>query len=297
MPIPLAQLNTWSNQGAIVSSSAAYASIRRALAQHPSLEGKPLDIFLQGSYANDTNIYGDSDVDVVVVYQNAFYKDLSLLPLDKQALHEQIFSDAGYNWYDLKRDVLAALEAYYGRQAVVPGNKSIKVHTRPDGRPSDVIPALQFRRYAHFNAANDLSAHWGIQFFDVSNSPIVNYPKYHIERGVEKNKAEHTSGTYKRTVRVFKNLRNHLVDRGLLHEGAAPSYFIECALHNVTNTLFSSDYSRSVPAIADYLLAVNHGSLLSQNGVTPLIGPGPTQWSSAGLNAFLLAIKTGWDSR
>jgi tRNA nucleotidyltransferase (CCA-adding enzyme) len=85
MAIPLAQLVTWSNQGAVTTSSAAYASIKHALTKNTSpLVGKGLDIFLQGSYANDTNIYGDSDVDVVVFYDETFHYDWSQLPPDRQ---------------------------------------------------------------------------------------------------------------------------------------------------------------------------------------------------------------------
>ena len=34
---------------------------------------------------------------------------------------------------------------------------------------------------------NNLTAHWGIQFFDSSNNAIVNYPEYHKKRGEAKN--------------------------------------------------------------------------------------------------------------
>jgi tRNA nucleotidyltransferase (CCA-adding enzyme) len=67
MPIPFSRLNTWSNQGATTTSSTAYNSVRTALLKSTSpLANRGVDIFLQGSYANATNIYGDSDIDVVV---------------------------------------------------------------------------------------------------------------------------------------------------------------------------------------------------------------------------------------
>jgi hypothetical protein len=41
---------------------------------------KDFKIFLQGSYKNDTNVYGDSDVDVVIRLDEIYYTDLDQLP-------------------------------------------------------------------------------------------------------------------------------------------------------------------------------------------------------------------------
>src|ERR1700680_2832365 len=124
------QLTPWSHQGAITTSSLVYASIKNALlASSSPLAGLQLEIFLQGSYANATNIYGDSDVDVVVFYEETFYKDMSALSPDAQQRHELTFSPATYTWSHLRNDVLTALRSHFGQNAVTPGNKSIKVRT------------------------------------------------------------------------------------------------------------------------------------------------------------------------
>lgn len=294
--IPLQQLNTWSHQGAITSSAAAYASVQHALTKSSSpLTNKTLKIFLQGSYGNDTNIYGDSDVDVVVLYEDTFHHDPSALSLEQRAVHAQIFPAATYTWHNLRDDVLAALRAHYGTAKVTVGNKSIKVQTG-NGRPSDVIPAVQFRKYATFTDRSNLSAHWGIQFFDASNSPVVNYPKYHIDRGVDKNSQARTGGNYKSVVRVFKNLRNWMVDNDVIAKGVAPSYFIECALHNVPDDLFKLSLERAVPAITDHLMQAQYGTLMCQNGVIKLIGTESTQWSSDDFATFVISANSTWDN-
>lgn len=297
MPIPDSQLKTWSNQGATVTSSAAYRSIRTALLSPESaLASRGVEIFLQGSYANSTNIYGDSDVDVVVLYRDTFHKDLSALTAAQQELHERVFPPAVYHWADLRNEVLAALHAYYGRSAVTPGNKSIKVETGSGRRPSDVVPAVQFRRYATFVDQNSFTAHWGIQFFDSRSNPIVNYPKYHIERGEDKNSETRTHGLYKPTIRVLKNFRNYLLDHDLLEEGIAPSYYIECALHNVPDRLFVGEFSDTIPAILRHLPTMEPGTLRCQNGVTSLIGDGATQWSASHFLTFITAALVGWQN-
>src|SRR5260370_27565539 len=145
MPIPSSQLDTWANQGAITTSSEAYASIRHALSKAGSpLANRNVDIFLQGSYANSTNIYGDSDVDVVVLYGDTFHKDMSALTPARQQLHEASFPPATYVWSHLRDDVLAALRSHYGNGAVTSGAKAIKVNTGHGLRPADVLPAVQF---------------------------------------------------------------------------------------------------------------------------------------------------------
>ncbi|MGO9454323.1 MAG: nucleotidyltransferase [Candidatus Binataceae bacterium] len=297
MAIPESQLKTWSHQGGTSSSSAAYTSIRNALLTSKSpLAGRAVDIFLQGSYANSTNIYGDSDIDVVVYYDQTFYKDMSALTTAQQQLHDQIYPPATYLWQNVRDDVHAALVAYYGSAAVTAGPKSIKVQTGKGGRPSDIVPAVQFRRYATFVDQANLTAHWGIQFLDSSNRPIINYPKYHRERGEEKNQTSRTNGRYKPTIRVFKNFRNYLVERRLLSKGVAPSYFIECALHNAPDSLFLPDLSDSVPSILSYLSTANVSTMLCQNGVTRLMGSEPTQWLATSLTAFLTAAKGAWSN-
>ena len=57
-------------------SATTYAIIK------PILEkkfGSSVNIFLQGSYANSTNINKDSDIDIVICYQNSYFSDISAL--------------------------------------------------------------------------------------------------------------------------------------------------------------------------------------------------------------------------
>jgi Nucleotidyltransferase domain len=295
MAITSNQLDTWSHQGGAAISSTAYASIRHALTKSSSpLHGRGVEIFLQGSYANATNTYGDSDIDVVVLYGDTFYKDMSSLSLPERQAHERAFGPATYQWSDLRRDVLSALTAHFGAGNVAPGNKAIKVKTGAGRMTADVVPAVQFRRYATFADADNHTAHWGIHFFDAQGNGITNYPKYHIERGQDKNSDERTRGLYKPIVRLFKNFRSYMLDNGILAEGIAPSYYIECALHNVPENLFQGTFSDTVSRALDHLWTTPTGNLLSQNGIVPLIGTGRTQWAPDNFITFLSAARDTW---
>lgn len=297
MSIPLSKLETWSNPGATTISSASYNSIRTALFKTGSPVDVPAeDVFLQGSYGNSTNIYGDSDVDVIVLYKKTFHKDMSALSASDQLRHEATFPPATYLWTNLRDDVLTALRAHFGHSTVTLGKKSIKVKMGTGRMTADVVPVVEFRQYATFVDRNTLTAHWGVAFNDNAGNQITNYPKNHIERGESKNSAERTGGKYKKTIRIFKNFRNHMVDRGHIEDkNIAPSYFIECLLHNVPDTLFLGDFSETVPTIIKHLLTTPYGGFMCQNGITKLFGETTTQWQENNYVTFITAAQKAWD--
>jgi hypothetical protein len=66
MAIPESQLNTWSAQGSVQQSKNTYATVKGVLESGSApYSSRSYDTFLLGSYGNDTNVYADSDVDVV----------------------------------------------------------------------------------------------------------------------------------------------------------------------------------------------------------------------------------------
>lgn len=75
------QLATWSKQGPTRQFTTTYETLERVLSDHSSpFYKRDFTIFLQGSYKNDTNVYGDSDVDVVIRLNEIYYTDLDHLP-------------------------------------------------------------------------------------------------------------------------------------------------------------------------------------------------------------------------
>ena len=110
MPIPESQLETWSHQGSITQSSNTYNAIKSVLeASTTPYAGKNFKVFLQGSYGNDTNIYAESDVDIVIRLDDCFQSDLESLSDDEKSAYQEAFSDATYTHTDFKRDVLSVL--------------------------------------------------------------------------------------------------------------------------------------------------------------------------------------------
>lgn len=284
------QLAVWANRGATVSAQKTHESVRLALLGSSSpLAGHDFEIYLQGSYRNDTNIYGDMDVDIVVQLNETFTDGTGAVPALMQGAFRQLRTPATYFWHDFRSDVISALRSYYGSASVIPRNKCVEV-IGPYGMSADVIPAIQYR--LHLPSSGPLAPSYleGIAFWTHNEGRmVINYPKLHYENGVYKNSESQTGGWFKPSVRVFKNLRNRLVLNQSVPTDAAPSYFVQCLLYNVPSSEFGLNYQSTVLRSLTWLLGATMPSLVCQNGLTPLFGTTPEQWSVSAANDFLLS--------
>lgn len=291
MPLTESQLETWTNQGAVKSSSDTHTTVRTAIEQL-NWQGREPEIYLQGSYKNSTNIRGDSDVDIVVQLNSTFYSDISGLSESEKSLYGTAFSNSDYTWSSFRNDVLSALRAYFGYGAIEEGNKSIKVLGSQGRLPVDVVVALQYRKYEKFQSIEDQKFIEGMKFQSMKDQRwIVNFPKVHYTNGIWKNSDYKTSGSYKPVVRMFKNARSYMVDKGIIQKELAPSYFVESLLYNVDDSSFEGSrteiYIKVLKWILDSLSTDKIGYLLCQNEQLPLFGDTPEQWNAD--DAFQLA--------
>ena len=99
--------SSWTAPGSDKTAQKTYTSLKAAL--DPIRADRKLDIYLQGSYANATNIRGDSDVDVVVQSDRTFVSNKSKLSVSARQRYDSIYSDATYHEWELRRDVRDAL--------------------------------------------------------------------------------------------------------------------------------------------------------------------------------------------
>src|SRR5262249_57031268 len=116
MAIPEDQLKTWTGLGSVQQSSATYQSIKRVLDHGEApYASRNVDSFLQGSYCNDTNIYGDSDVDIVLRTKALFYYNVDALPEPQKTEFHRVYPNAAqYNLSDFRTDVIAWLGTIFG---------------------------------------------------------------------------------------------------------------------------------------------------------------------------------------
>lgn len=295
MPIPESQLETWSHQGSIAQSSNTYNTIKNVLeAGTTPYAGKGFKVFLQGSYGNDTNIFSESDVDIIIRLDDCFMSDLSDLTEEEKAAHKSAFRDATYTHVDFKRDVLSVLTQQYGK-AVKAGDKAIAIDASGSRRKADVIVAIQFRRYFKFLSANNSEYAEGICFWNGKGERIANYPKQHSANLTTKH--QNTSKWFKPMARVFKNMRSRMVDDGLLAAGIAPSYYIEGLLYNVPNEKLASSYQDCVVNILNwYRRDASKTDLVCANEQYYLLRDGyQTCWTQTNCDAFVEAAVKLWN--
>jgi hypothetical protein len=85
MSISEDQLETWSHLGQTGQFMATYQTIKAVLDDHRApYANREADSFLQGSYKNDTNVHGDSDVDIVLRTKAVYYSDTGRLKPDER---------------------------------------------------------------------------------------------------------------------------------------------------------------------------------------------------------------------
>lgn len=296
MGIPESQLETWSHQGSITNSSNTYNTIKNVLeASGTPYAGKDYEVFLQGSYGNDTNIWAESDVDIVIKLDSCFHSDLSSLTENEKTAWRQAHSDATYGHVEFKRDVLQVLTKEY-KNDVVGGDKAIAIAASGNRRKADVIVATDFRRYFRFKNTDDQLFTSGICFWNQAGERIANYPKQHSANLTTRHQA--TGGWLKPMVRIAKNLRGRLVDDGLLKAGLAPSYYLEGLLYNVPTDKFTTSYEDCfINSIHWIQSEAKKEDFVCANEQYYLLRDGhPVCWPKANGEAFLNATIDLWNN-
>ena len=247
------------------------------------------DFYLQGSYRNDTNIRGDSDVDVVLEMTSAVKYDTSSLSQYDQGLVSASFQPAIYDWSDFRREALKALEGGFGSRMVGQGNKSIKLKVDPPRLAADVVVCMEHRRYISYSSYVEGITFWALR----DKRWIVNYPKEHYKKGAAKSAC--TWDRYKRTVRMFKNARNHMESTGRIGADLAPSYFVECLIYNAPDSAFQPGFQETYCSIVNWMVESALDRLVCQNGQQWLFGSSPEQWSIGNAKAFASQLVSLWN--
>lgn len=295
MAISDAQLGTWSKQGPTQQFTDTYDTLKNVLADPKAPYcSRDYSIFLQGSYKNDTNVYGDSDVDVVVRLNQTFYTDLDQLSEEDKTLWNSARSDADYSLSQFKSDVLSWLRTKYGADAN-PGSKAILIKGSGTRRDADVLVCAKLRRYHRFKNWTDQKYTEGICFFRSDGTRIDNFPTQHSENATQKH--QDTKSWFKHTVRIYKNLRNKLIQDHAIEDGLAPSYFLEGLLYNVPAGRFGGSEQQNFKDTLDWLNGADRSKFLCANEQYYLFHPtSPVTWRSEKCSQFLNAATDRWNA-
>ncbi len=293
MPFSESQLETWSNQGATTSSATTYNSVKTCIEQINWKADVEFEIYLQGSYKNTTNIYGNSDVDVVIEFKSVFYSNKESFSAEERKAFDEVFSPGKYELAEFKEAILSGLSTYYGHENVREGNKAIRIKGTNGRLDADVVCCATFRKYNTFSKTNQHSYVEGITFWETSTgNQVINYPKRHYENGVTKNSA--CGSMYKPVTRVVKNIKARMISESKINGTTAPSYFIECLLYNVpSGTFLKSSYRQAMDSLIVELGRLNEERLrafVCQNEQILLFGTSARQWNTVDCMIFLVSL-------
>lgn len=245
--------------------------VTEAVKSCPQLAGVSYRIYAKGSYANNTNVRRDSDVDVAVDCHECLYSDYHSKVTTPAPSSSGVYTGP---WKpEVWRAVIVeAMKAKFGASSIdVSGKIAIDVAEVPGSRPSiDVVPGFRFRRY--YSADHTVYEDGACVFPRGSVTKTINFPDQQLRNGRKKN--DDTGKRYKNYVRALKNAENHLAKSGVI-EGK-PSYLMECLIWNVADvTLRSGDLDEGFRAT---LTALWNG-LKEGGGYQSWLEPNRLKWA------------------
>lgn len=243
MAIPSDVLQKWARPGKNEMSSQTYHALREVISS--KLDIPQSDIYLQGSYRNSTNVRDNSDIDIVVEFSPEY---------DVRYLKDNVY-----------RCIQNANNFHF-----TTGSKTVKYKgLRNQYVPADIVPCV--------TVPNKQDC---VRIYDsFRGTTIENYPKIHIRNG--ESKSGNTSGNSKKAVRILKNARNYLEDRG--YRTGISSYTIECMVYNIPDDEFVGNESELWNNVLDWLShnKLRLSSMKTQDGKNLLFFSGGRSTSTA----------------
>lgn len=223
--------------------------INNAVTSYDRLSDCTMEIFAQGSYANNTNVRHNSDVDICVMLTSTVFCNY----VDGKTDTDYGYTTGSITYSDYKSYVVDALKAKFGSNTVTVGNKSICINANSYHVNADVVPAFQYRDFKIVNSTDPKKYVEGIKFHARDGAVVINYPKNHINNGKQKNNDTHYE--YKKLVRIMKHIRNNMVDDGKADSDKITSFLIECLVWNVPNSIItgSNTWADTVENATAYL--------------------------------------------
>lgn len=262
--------------------------VRDAINSDEKLKQKSTEIFGQGSYANDTNVRLNSDIDINVRYTGGYYFSLppGVTEEDVKIAH---IGSSGYSFAEFKNDVETALVNKFGRKEVVRNDKCITVKANTNRIETDVVPTWNFRRYSK-DGTNVL----GAKFWSDKGKATVNYPKQHIENG--KNKNSNTYRRFKRLTRLHRKLRYKMIDDGENVSDNITSFLLECLIWNVPNRIMN-DYDTWTDRLRESIIYIHdktkeHSTCKEWGEVSELLYlfHSDRKWSYQDVNTYMATL-------
>ncbi|MCP3797962.1 nucleotidyltransferase [Allokutzneria sp. A3M-2-11 16] len=226
----LAGWTDWSSQTEQDKQDRTERMIREAVRNHGAFADCGLKVYAKGSYANNTNVKADSDVDIAVQCTDVrYYEEAAgcVLPSGFISPYTGIWTPD-----KLRAELGVALEKMFPGQVDYSGSTAFRINSNTARVDADVVPCFDYRYYFSASSYRD-----GSKVFKKSGANLKNYPEQQLKNGNAKN--NDTRRFYKKAVRILKRVENAMVESGEHRE--VPSFFVECLAYNCPNSLFLAE--------------------------------------------------------
>lgn len=252
-----------------VSSENDMGNPPKSVLRFSKSNGDRVTLLVQGSYANDTCVKQDSDVDIAVIYENTFKVKYPEGATDK----DYGYSVSAFDQKSFKDEVFEKLKEKYSSSVDRSNGKSLKVKGNTSRKDCDVVPCMRFRDHKSCGSKSADRFCSGISILTDDGEVIVNYPEVHYENEVRKN--DDTQKRYKKIVRIFKCIANEFELSGKRPKSVS-SFKIECSLYNVPDDVFLKNYqsenfySELANGVCEYILSSDLSEYLESNEIKKL---------------------------
>ena len=210
-----------------------------SLRMRRSSDSRNIKLFVQGSYANNTNVRTESDVDVAVIQEETFLPEYRKDSVYPQSGADYGFTPAPAAAKTFKDEVQEALKCKFGTD-VERKNKSIKVHGNTYRKDADTVPCRRYRDYRQDYRRDASNFVGGVVIYPDNGGMIINYPEQHIASGRKKN--NDTNHHYKKMVRIMKKMRYLMEDSYITAYSSAAknvsSFMLESLLWNIEDSWY-----------------------------------------------------------
>lgn len=192
-------------------------------------------IFLQGSYGNGTCVRQDSDVDVAIICESTFRCQYP----NGRSGKDYGYISSDFDILEFKKDFCNFINNLNNSYYAENHNKCIFFKGNQTSRKDmDIVPSLRYKDYSNDLYLNKNNCISGVLIKTNDGKEIINYPEQSRINSVEKNKK--TAYYYKRIVRILKNIKNDMVEKGIAGIDSVSSYGLECLVYNVPDFIFNS---------------------------------------------------------
>ena len=258
-----------------------------SLQMRRSSDSRNIKLFVQGSYANNTNVRTESDVDVAVIQEETFLPEYRKDSVYPQSGADYGFTPAPAAAKTFKDEVQEALKCKFGTD-VERKNKSIKVHGNTYRKDADTVPCRRYRDYRQDYRRDASNFVGGVVIYPDNGGMIINYPEQHIANGRKKN--NDTNHHYKKMVRIMKKMRYLMEDSYITAYSSVAknvsSFMLESLLWNIEDSWYRTYCGtyRKVYAFSQLIATLQNrkkdiGGYKEANGIKELC-PKPSDYTN-----------------